>query len=274
VTFLAASEQYDWPDPPDVVPYSKDGIELIAPVHRKGTIRGKVLLPDGKPAVGVKIRAEGRGRTVHFCCQTAVTAADGSYAMALSPDQLYMVAVVDDDWTAPTQAGLTLRVGEAKKDVDFTLERGALVCGRVIGRDGMWLAGNLVFLRYKGLPLPKEYRGPTPDLAGDAALIRQTVSGIGGTYAFRVPPGQYEIGAAAGAGGADAMHYHLKPIQVTDRDVIMDLACNRAGKSADLTASIVKANHGEPYDFATLRVRESAGNGCASCHRPHQSSAR
>lgn len=272
VTFLAASEKYDWLDPPDVVPYASDGVELTARVYRNGTISGKVCLPNGKPAAGIEVMAEGRGRTVHLCCQEAVTAADGSYTMNVSANQVYVVAVLDENWTAATQAGIEVRPGEAKRDVDFALEKGLLVGGQVVAPAGRRLAGHLVFLRYKGPPLPEAYRGPVQDLIDNAALVRQTITDSSGSFAFHVPPGDYELGAAAGM-GKDATHYALRPIEVKSEDVLLFLPSKRAAR---VTASVVKANHGEPYDFATLRVRSPAtgANGCASCHRPHFSAAR
>jgi hypothetical protein len=270
VTFLAASENYDWADPPDTVPYSVDGVELKARIQLKGTISGKATLPNGTPAAGIKLLAEGRGNTLHVCCQTAVTGSDGSYVMKVSPGQIYMVAVVDEKWTAATRAAIEIRAGEVRNDVDFALEKGFLISGTAAGPEGKNPVGNLVFVRYKGPELPRSYWGPVPELFPNAALIRQTVTASGGRYGLRVPAGEYEIGIGAGAAGYDGTHYHVTSIKVQDHDVILDIGCKRSTNPARTTASLVKANHGEPYDFATLRVRILSGNnGCLSCHRPH-----
>src|SRR5262249_35823806 len=54
-------------------------VELQAQLLRGPPIRGVVRQPDGRPAAGVLLRAEGRGATNHYCRMHTRTDGDGSY---------------------------------------------------------------------------------------------------------------------------------------------------------------------------------------------------
>lgn len=290
VTFLAQSDDYDWPDPPNAIPYDQND-ELTARVLRNGIISGKVTFADGKPAGGIRVEAEGRGETVHFCRKTAITAADGSYSMHVSGEQSYLVVIVDENWTAPNQTGIIVTEGFNRQGVDFQLSKGCLIHGKVATRqEGKPVAGALILLKYVGSPTPMR----TPFDDNREVLVRQTNSDNDGLYSFRVPPGNYRLGGAhsygtpeewkAGNRVLDALHGAgaEKTITVADQDVVVDFPAAGDRGRQDVTASIVKANHGEPCDLATFRRPNFAGNPavggnsmmCAVCHRPHMPTSR
>ena len=85
----------------------------------------------------------------------ARTADDGSYAMDLPPEHSYMIGVTDDEWAAPSLAGIVVREGVARAGLDLTLERGSVVRGRVTFEpDSKPAPGRTVRLVEQGPAIP------------------------------------------------------------------------------------------------------------------------
>ncbi len=102
-SFSCTSGDYDfkkqiWYDPASGV------TELTARVLRTTRVSGKVTLPDGKPAAGIPIQAEGYGESDTYCRRFGRSAADGSYSLEVDPDQDYIIAVVDESWARITSS--------------------------------------------------------------------------------------------------------------------------------------------------------------------------
>ena len=86
----------------------------------------------------------------------ARTAADGSYAIDLPPDQSYMVNVHDDEWAARSRTGVVVREGQPHAGVDLRLERGSVIRGRITaGQDSRPALGLAVILFEQGPAVPK-----------------------------------------------------------------------------------------------------------------------
>ncbi len=122
----------------------KPAAELTAHFLRCTRVSGKVSMPDGSPAAGILVEAHGVGVNASWPgLGRARTAADGSYVMDLSPEQSYMIGVIDDEWAAKSRAGVVVREGVPLVGLDLTLERAAVVWGRVTaGRTRSRLPGN------------------------------------------------------------------------------------------------------------------------------------
>ena len=131
-SFHSASPSYVLPEWPSLNA-DKPESDLTALVLRSTRVSGKVTLPDGSPAPGILVEARGWGgsRSPIPHSARARTAEDGSYTMDLSPEQSYMIGVTDDEWAAPSLAGIVVREGVARTGLDLTLERGSVVRGRV-----------------------------------------------------------------------------------------------------------------------------------------------
>ncbi len=69
---------------------------------RKAILRGKAVHPDGSPAAGLLVRAEGPGRNMddEHDHGHSRTAADGTYTIAVAPDHAFMVGIHDTSWAA------------------------------------------------------------------------------------------------------------------------------------------------------------------------------
>jgi RNA polymerase sigma factor (sigma-70 family) len=148
---------------------------LPASLLKAGPIRGKVRFPNGKPAAGILLQAEGsRSRLL------ARSGADGSYAFETNPQSPYIIAVTDDNWAAPSHHGFPMEEGKTLENLDFRLERGTLIQGKVtVGRDGK--------------PAPDQTVTLTDNTS--SLLVRWANTDKKGHYQFRVGPGYYEIWA-------------------------------------------------------------------------------
>jgi len=238
-----------------------------------------VLHGDGRPAAGIRVQVEGRGKTIHFCRKHALTGSDGSYAIKIYPAQSYLVAVLDDTWTAPTRTGIVIGEGEVREGVDFRLEAGKHIEGRVTLKDrGDPAPGVLVFLRYEGAELPEAVRPELPPPDGELvidsareALIISTRTDREGRYDFRVPRGEYRL-AGAGTERASATHSRGGTRWATARAgdrVDLEYTLDDL-KLGGITASLVKANQGEPFEVAPMRRLSGANKSaeCLFCHIP------
>jgi len=190
VPFLLMSEDYHLPDAPHYDP-SRPQAKLTARISRNVPVGGSVTLPNGKPAAGILIQAEGRGDTNYYCRLLARTAADGRYRLKLYPDQSYIVAVTDNDWAAPSYTGLALREGDERKNLDFRLTKGTLIQGKVVvGPKAKPMPDQTVTIVQQGKSIPAELGGKWSKRED---LVRWATTDQRGRYACRVGPGTYRI---------------------------------------------------------------------------------
>ena len=109
---------------------SEDATAAVV-MTRTELIRGRVLLPDGRPASRMNIRAYGTGRGMDNGQGHARTAQDGSYELPVNPGEAYAVYVDDQDWAAPSRLDVVVREGKPVEGVDFKLSRGTVIRGTV-----------------------------------------------------------------------------------------------------------------------------------------------
>ena len=199
-SFALATTAYSMPKWPMLEDGKLDS-ELTARVLRFTLISGKVTRPDGSPAEGILVAAEGVGPAYPAGSSRARTGADGSYKMALPPNQSYTFYVNDPDWAAKSRAGVVIREEKAAPVVDFRLEPGSLIHGRVTaGRAAQPAAGVTVMLFEQGPAIPKGTLIDQPANSSDGAT-RVADTDSDGRYAFRVAPGEYQLSGPREAGG-------------------------------------------------------------------------
>ena len=75
---------------------------------------GSVRFPDGRPAGGLLIRAEGGPRSGRSINLAARTLADGSYVLDAPSESSYIVTVVDETWAAPSLTNVIVREGRRR----------------------------------------------------------------------------------------------------------------------------------------------------------------
>lgn len=196
VPLLCLSE--DWHQQKDPVWSSKDGdIKLETTLLRCAKVSGLVLHEDGKPAAGIMLQAEGRGKTNHYCRKTARTRADGIFEFMLYPEQSYLVAVTDEQWAAPSNSAFLVRQGEERTDLFFTLGKGTLVSGTVRhATTGEPLQKKTVTLIELGAKIDGDaIQGAFPVDSANEQLVRWTSTDDEGRYSIRLGPGTYEVSA-------------------------------------------------------------------------------
>ncbi len=152
--------------------------DLTATLYKVGTIRGRVVHTDESPAVGIRIKGEGRSATSHHFRGETSTRADGTYEINEYPDQTTILAIADDELAAPSVLDLWLREGEVKENVNFRLGAGTLLTGTIPkGPDKQSARRQIATLVQKG--------------NGKAELVRWFEIDSYGRYRFRVGPGNY-----------------------------------------------------------------------------------
>jgi len=193
-SFYSASLSYYLPDPP-VLDVNKPQDELTARVLRTTRVSGKVTLPDGSPASGILVEAQGVGGTSQPAGSgRARTAADGSYAMDLPPEQSYTIGAIDDEWASRNRSGVVVREGVVQTGLDVSLERGAVIRGQVTaGPESKPSPGRLVVLAEHGPVVPPGTFKDQPPNDVFNAFSRICDTDEEGRYAFRVAPGNYQL---------------------------------------------------------------------------------
>jgi protocatechuate 3,4-dioxygenase beta subunit len=193
--FYSASLTHELPHPP-LLDVKQPGAELTAQVLRPTRVSGKVTRPDGSPAAGIRVEAQGAGGSGSMGGSGwARTADDGSYEMHLPPEQSYTIAVVDDEWAAKGDVGVVLREGVPQAGHDLTLVRGAVIHGRVTAGRGLKpLPGRPVMLTAEwGPAIPPKTFKDQPTYPVFNTFMRVVDTDEDGRYAFRVAPGEYQL---------------------------------------------------------------------------------
>ena len=145
-TSLWARARRAFEDVRDGVSSWANGATLTMRLLRTEAIRGRVTRPDGRPAAGVEVAADGveveRLRMGWRFRNSARTADDGTYEILAFSNQVYAVAVVDDNGAAPTRFGVIVREGEPAEGVDFQLRRGTFIHGTLTQGPDRWLGSR------------------------------------------------------------------------------------------------------------------------------------
>ena len=162
-------------------------------VVRDGRLSGRVVVPDGSPARGVRVRAEGRGRTAQYCRRWTRTGEDGTYSVEVSGDGSYQVAVIEADYAADPYRGIIVREGESRGGLDFRLKAGTRLHGRVrLPADAEPERPPTVTVVLQGPPLPDEFQ-PTPGANVRWNLVTWVRPDAEGRYEVRLGRGEYTV---------------------------------------------------------------------------------
>jgi hypothetical protein len=197
ISMLCRSEDWHQQQDPEWPP--KQGADTDPPViettlRRCATASGMVLHADGKPACGILLQAEGRGKTT-YCRKVMRTRADGSFEFTLPPEFSYLVAVTDEQWAATSASGFILHEGDERADLLFTLGKGTLVSGKVSDvATGEPLRGKTVTVIQRGAAIDANaLKGPFPVDRSYEHLVRWTETDAQGCYSIRLGPGHYNL---------------------------------------------------------------------------------
>ena len=200
-------------------PYYQRGgpAELTAHLLRDTRLSGTVRFPDGRPAGGLLIKAEGSPRSGTSINLAARTLADGSYLLDAPSESSYIVTVVDETWAAPSLSNVIVREGLDQGGLDLTLTKGTLLHGQVSEAPNHRPAvGAKVWLTEEGGPVAKDLRR-----SGflSAKLMQSSTADANGRYHFRVGPGRYSL-RSPNAGGTEPLTVEVK----NEAEIVRDLA--------------------------------------------------
>ncbi|HTI49852.1 MAG TPA: carboxypeptidase-like regulatory domain-containing protein, partial [Planctomycetaceae bacterium] len=155
---------------------------------------------------GIVLQAEGRAGTSHYFRGMARTNAKGEFEFQAYPEQAYLVAILNDHWTAPSRVVDQLNEDEPVSGLDFRLARGTVLRGKVTKADGT-VQPNATVTLVQSAPAVGE---------GNAkGLVRWAQTDAEGRYQFRVSAGKYEL--------SDPSHKQQIPLTINSQpEVIHD----------------------------------------------------
>ena len=128
VYFVPTSEGYHTVERPAL--QEQTGTTVTVQLLRDGTIRGRLVRPDGKPAAGILVMTEEGGDRAYTSLVRVRTAGDGSYEMTVLSNTSYTVAVADDEWSAPSHVDVKVMEGQPVEGLDFRLGAAPSSTGR------------------------------------------------------------------------------------------------------------------------------------------------
>jgi hypothetical protein len=191
----------EWQQPVDDTWPPRGGVGAGPPIIEvkllhNAKANGIVLHADGKPAAGILMQAEGRGNTNHYCRTITRTGADGTFAFTLYPEQSYIIAITEKEWSAPSTTGFIMREGEDRDDLFFTLGKGTLVSGTVTHiTSGAPLGGKTITVIQKGASIDVKAFGVGVFGEREESLVRWTETDAQGRYAIRLGSGRFQVSA-------------------------------------------------------------------------------
>lgn len=183
---LRQNEQYGCPTAPIL---HQPSPETTVTLLRKTRVGGTVRFVGGDPAAGVLIELQGP----NLVRLVARSANDGRYVFNAPSGVHCVLAVRDGDWSAPSKMLVLVSEGKAQNGLDFTLDKGTVVHGRITEGPGGKPAANTRFSIVEfGPQLSSEVM-----TAGDgtARTFRQffVTTDADGRYRFRVNRGHYRL---------------------------------------------------------------------------------
>lgn len=275
-TFLVQGGQYHWPHPAQHVLGRAGSWKVTAHLVQKQEIRGRVRFPDGTPAAGIGLLAQGRGETVHFGRGEGTTDAEGLFSIAVAPDQVYTVAVIDAEWAGRID-GVRVARGSPVESVDMQLTRGAIIEASIVSWEGAPVRAECVYLLFEDPGSPDVLRLAEDPYWRDFASVslQQTLlTDAEGRVGFRVAPGRYQICTPSAVVRGQDRHegdvHRPVDVQIQDAapaDIEIEFVQRR---SEPLAASLApaKADTAHVYEFAFQPAETPDGDwSCRQCHR-------
>ena len=218
------------------------------------TLAGRVTNPDGSPAAGVMVRAEGtysnpigEGRGTENEREVTFTDADGRFTTRARGGAVYLVVplpgspTVFEETDPPSRlaaaalgsdGSVVVPPGGVRDDLDFTLSEGTLLTGTVRAGGGP-AADVTVLMSMKG-EFPDDRIAEGNRYPHRLSLPRWTETDDAGRYGFRVGPGTYELSADYKA-GLNA------PLTVAggEGDIVNDFALPAPPAPVEITGTVV-----------------------------------
>jgi RNA polymerase sigma factor (sigma-70 family) len=168
-------------------------------LDRLELLRGKVTHPDGAPAAGITIKAIGAGYESDLWRAETKTGGDGTYAIRVASNMIYLVVVADKKWAAVPQTGFAVLPQTPTPDKNFVLRPLTTIRGRVtLGPDQRPSPEHYMSLHQQGtnllaLPGIKLFNPENSRKSVEPYMTQSTRTDQDGRYEFHVGPGQYAL---------------------------------------------------------------------------------
>ncbi len=195
VKFLIRSENYYSGDNESALLKDGSAQELTLRLRPWELLSGRLTHPDGRPAAGIRVRAQGQGTQLQeFCDRFGRTDAEGRFRLKVFADQVYVVAIIDEQWAAPYRGGIVVRAGQPVSGIDFVLGRATRVHGQVaLASDGQPVAGQAVRAVMNLGEIPEAFQVKNDP---NWTLVKKSLVAItdeAGRYEFFLGPGVYHL---------------------------------------------------------------------------------
>lgn len=168
-------------------------------LNRSIPVRGKVSFPDGSPAAGISVLAVGAGYSYDDFYSSVLTDENGRYEILVSPNQIYLLAIRDKKWSAPSQSSFAVLPNQTVDEHDFQLRPATRVYGQVLSKTtNQPLANQLVYFSEYGIDLNRLGKDILPNPEGSnrwVAPINQSnqMTEQDGKFEFFVGNGEYKL---------------------------------------------------------------------------------
>jgi RNA polymerase sigma factor (sigma-70 family) len=216
--------------------------QLVIPIGkappRDATISGRVVDEHGAPLPDVLVRAEPEGRSLQPVARAtafATTGADGIFELHGLDRDGYTLAAEEDDHAPVVEHG----VQGGSERVTLTMTDGAVLAGTVTAGGAPVPAFTLLAFKRDG--------------AAKQLVTAKSIVAASGAFSLRVPPGTYDLVAAANG---------LAPAQGTATAPAKYVALTMS-TGATLTGQIVSAADHTPVRYARV-LREALGGGASA----------
>jgi RNA polymerase sigma factor (sigma-70 family) len=257
LSILAHCEDHYPPDHATIIPQDRPTDELTITLLPLERLSGRVTHADGRPAAGIRVRANGQGAGHNRFHRTTRTGADGRYSLKVYSEQAYIVAVTEERVAAPYRGGIVVRAGKPVAGVDFVLGPVTGLHGRVtVGKagrpappqTGLWVDIDLG-------EIPVELRKKGDRTYWNVRMSFPAWTDRDGRYEFHLGPGQYKLRGPARTGTVEV----TIPTEKPPTQIVRDFRMPRQ-ETGPLAGLVVDAD-GRPVAGAVVDGRYAAETG-------------
>jgi protocatechuate 3,4-dioxygenase beta subunit len=170
--------------------------EVMLVYTHSGRLSGRILSPDGRPASGVRVMAQGRfdGTSNFRFPAQAVTGDDGRYSMRVAVDNAYILWAGRGYLVTPYHSGLIVRPDGPAQAPDLTLQPGTMLRGRVTrGNNLTPLVNSAVGVGIDLGKLPAELGVENQETAHRMTVSLSDRTDEAGRYHILLAPGKYDL---------------------------------------------------------------------------------
>lgn len=177
----------------------KDKSPVTMKLEKLVPLSGKVTLPDGSPAEGIPVAADGEGYQFDSFRSTVKTDEQGHYSIKAAPNKVYLVIAGNDKWRAAPHTGFAVWPGKPIQNLDFKLQPATRIHGRVtVGSNNEPVADQRILASIRGQDAhnQKDLKLPNPTHSNrwvQPQMVFRARTDEQGNYELFLGPGNYSI---------------------------------------------------------------------------------